>query len=88
MLDFHDPLVVASLFLDLVFFEHSFRFGILLAVVVSVRDAYIEKGVLASSPESSGTNVEAGVVVDVGGRAVIVFVMNFLDGKLCMILLL
>ena len=78
MLDFHDPLVVAPLFLVLVFFEHSFKFGILLAVVVSVCDAYIEKGVLASSPEPSGTNVEAGVVVDVGGRAVIAFVVNFL----------
>ena len=78
MLDFHDPLVVAPLFLVLVFFEHSFKFRILLAVVVSVRDAYIEEGVLASSPEPSGSNVEAGVVVGVGGCAVVVFVMNFL----------
>ena len=66
MLDFHDPLVVAPLFLILVFFEHCFKFGVLLAVVVGVSDPYIKKGILTSSPESSGTNVETGVVVSVG----------------------
>ena len=51
---------------------------VLLAVVIRVRDAHVEKGVLASSPESSGTNVETGIVVCVGGRAVVVLVVDFL----------
>ena len=79
MLDFHNPLVVAPLLLFLVFFEDPFKLGVLLAVVISICDAYVEIGVLASPPEPSGPNVKVGVVVVVGRHTVIVLVVNFLE---------
>ena len=77
MLDFHNPLVTSFL-LVLMSFEDGFKSRILLAVVVRICYAHVEKGVLAASPEASCPNVKAGVVVGVGGRTVIILVVDFL----------
>ena len=79
MLNFHDPAVVFPLLLCLVFFQNRLETRVLLAYVIWVGDAHIKKRVLPSSPKSSGSYVEARIVIGVGGCGVGVFVLNGLE---------
>ena len=79
MLNFHDPAVVFPLLLCLVLFQDRLQTRILLANVIWVGDPHIKKRVLSSSPKSSGSYVEARIVIGVGGCGVGVLVLNGLE---------
>ena len=65
MFYFHDPSVVRSFLLLLMFPEDGFDFHIFLAFAVCVGDSNIEISVLALSPKSVSPDIKACIIIRV-----------------------